>query len=329
MNSVDADSVRRALPHLEQAIELDPSYLNARLWLIEAYSRAEPFDPAGTSQLRGRKDALIDAIVATAPDTPLASLAMSYRAWDGPDLVQLERLLQSAMLMPGDPGNQARFRYGRLLLGLGRLEDARTQTTEALRIDPLDFFGHVRLYEILEASGDFQAAEQELMKFRGLPGGTTLNTLGGEINLSQSRGDLIGLRKAIDSILEAGVGQPFLREMKSVPLEDAAAYRKALRKQVESLGFPANVGGTTRIAQWASFFGDRDLALQALETMRRQNFSIDTMAEELWRPSIAALRNEPEFKQVLRELGVVDYWRTTGNWGRFCQPAGSVEFKCL
>lgn len=329
MNSVDADTVRRALPHLEHAIELDPSYLNARLWLIEAYSRAESFDPVGMARMRGRKDALIDGIAATAPDTPLADLALSYRAWNGTDLVRLERLLKSAMLMPGDRGNQARFRYGRLLLGLARLDDALAQTVEALRIDPLDFFGHVRLYEIFEASGDFAAAEQELAKFRGLPGGTTLNTLGGGINLSQSRRDLTGLRKAIDELLAAGVGQPFLRETKSVPLEDSAAYRKALRKQVESQGFPAAVGGTTRIAQWASFFGDRELALQAFEVMRGQNFSIETLAEELWRPSVAALRNEPKFKQVLRELGIEDYWRSTGNWGRFCQPEGAVEFQCL
>lgn len=328
MGSVDGDSVRRALPHLERAIAADPAYLTAKLWLIEAYSRAEIFEPAGTGQVRSKRDALIDGVATAVPGSPLASLALSYRAWNGTDLVELERLLKGAMLIPGEAGNQARFRYGRLLLGLGRLQDARTQTIEALRVDPLDFFAHVRLYEILEAAGDFQAAEQELAKFLQLPGGSNLNTLGGWINLSQSRGDLVGLRKAIDDLLAAGAGQPFLRKMQGVPLEDAAAYRKALREQIGSQGFPGNVASTTRIAQWAGFFEDRELALQAFDVMRRQDFSIDTMAEELWRPSLARLRNEPKFHQMLRELGLVGYWRATGRWGQFCKPAGSDAFEC-
>jgi hypothetical protein len=37
----------------------------------------------------------------------------------------------------------------------------------------------------------------------------------------------------------------------------------------------------------------------------------------------------PGFKDFLRQLGLVDYWRTTGNWSDFCRPVGEADFKVI
>jgi hypothetical protein len=31
----------------------------------------------------------------------------------------------------------------------------------------------------------------------------------------------------------------------------------------------------------------------------------------------------------LRDLGLVDYWRTSGNWGEFARPVGTEDFEVV
>ena len=33
-------------------------------------------------------------------------------------------------------------------------------------------------------------------------------------------------------------------------------------------------------------------------------------------------------KQVLRDLGLVDYFRASGKWPDICKPAGKDDFEC-
>jgi adenylate cyclase len=47
----------------------------------------------------------------------------------------------------------------------------------------------------------------------------------------------------------------------------------------------------------------------------------------LWHPSFAAARNTPRFKILMRNAGMVDYWRQRG-WPNLCHPAGSTDFNC-
>jgi hypothetical protein len=49
----------------------------------------------------------------------------------------------------------------------------------------------------------------------------------------------------------------------------------------------------------------------------------------LWYPHMAAVRRAPGFKDLVRDLGLVDYWRETGEWGDFCRPVGADDFECF
>jgi hypothetical protein len=48
----------------------------------------------------------------------------------------------------------------------------------------------------------------------------------------------------------------------------------------------------------------------------------------LWLAIHKDMRRLPGFKDLVRDLGLVDYWRTTGNWGQFCRPLGEDDFEC-
>ena len=47
----------------------------------------------------------------------------------------------------------------------------------------------------------------------------------------------------------------------------------------------------------------------------------------LWRPSYSPTRRTERFKALMRNAGMVDYWRQRG-WPAFCQPIGATDFKC-
>ena len=48
----------------------------------------------------------------------------------------------------------------------------------------------------------------------------------------------------------------------------------------------------------------------------------------LWIAPYSRVRSHPEFKKLLVEMGLVDYWRQTGKWGDGCKPVGADDFQC-
>jgi hypothetical protein len=45
----------------------------------------------------------------------------------------------------------------------------------------------------------------------------------------------------------------------------------------------------------------------------------------LWRPIEPDARRLPAFNDFVRELGLVDYWPTTGNWGCLLDSGRSLS----
>jgi hypothetical protein len=82
------------------------------------------------------------------------------------------------------------------------------------------------------------------------------------------------------------------------------------------------------LSQWAAYFGDNTLALDALLRTTRSDTGVTAWGFSLWRPVNKGVRRLPGFKVLLREQGFVDYWRKSGNWGEFCRPVGADDFEC-
>ena len=81
------------------------------------------------------------------------------------------------------------------------------------------------------------------------------------------------------------------------------------------------------IVQWADHFGDKALALAA---MRRSFVELNgTSINGLWRPGETGFHADPAFKQLVRDLGIYDYWRKTGNWGDFARSLGDDDFEIV
>ena len=46
-----------------------------------------------------------------------------------------------------------------------------------------------------------------------------------------------------------------------------------------------------------------------------------------WLPLMAEVRRAPEFRSIVRELGLVEYWQAY-TWADFCRPLGEADFEC-
>jgi hypothetical protein len=75
---------------------------------------------------------------------------------------------------------------------------------------------------------------------------------------------------------------------------------------------------------WAAYFGDPEFALNAME----RAVSLEaTPLNFIWAPVLQEVRQLPRFKEFIKEIGLVDYWKEFG-WPDLCRPVGDDDFVC-
>jgi hypothetical protein len=138
-------------------------------------------------------------------------------------------------------------------------------------------------------------------------------------------GDATVTRAAFDRYIDSQI-VPF---PPSLALREAFQDREAALALVRAAAAEPAYQDPTRlsfIARYAGHFGDRELALAAA---RRAYVEIGSaFVAAIWFPDMTEARRTPAFKDLVRDLGLVDYWRATGNWGDFCRPVGADDFEC-
>jgi hypothetical protein len=116
-----------------------------------------------------------------------------------------------------------------------------------------------------------------------------------------------------------------LREVLEV-FDDADAARALVRGDLEASlaqgGVSNRLGGKVT---FAAYFGEPELALAAWRAGARDVIGVRIM--HIWTPLYASMRALPGFKDLVRDTGLLDYWRTTGEWGEFARPLGEDDFE--
>jgi TolB-like protein len=321
LGSYSAESAEAARSHLERAVLLDPSYISAWLWLIEACMRPDPGLSRPREEMSRRMEEAIDRVVALAPGKPEASFALSYRAAQGHDLVTLERLLRESLLIPEGAGVSARGRYNGFLGAVGDVARTLDDVAQRRADDPLNTFGRTNSLLTYELAGEFERADAESSQILQLPGGRTLMLLGNAFTRALGQRDSAKIDAAITAFESAGTAAPLMRLL----LTDPVAARRELRQRLND---PKGQPNYSSIASMAAYLGDKELALQALQGVRREGSYFSNWAFQVWRPVFSDVRRDPGFKKLARDMGLVEYWRTSGNWGDFCKPVGRDDFEC-
>jgi tetratricopeptide (TPR) repeat protein len=244
--------------------------------------------------------------------------------------VEVERLYKKALALA--PANyDTNVGYGWFLNRMGRPTEAIDYIQRFVRMEPLASGPHLWLGLTYELSGNIDAAAMEIKKARDLMSdqpafiNSTLLVLAMEENK----------RALIDEYVALVVNTELLGNIKRSDTRDINQVMYALLDTPEEAGVelrlfltdPAYNNPFNRqwIAMWASYFGEFELALQAC----RESIGSDLNSIwQIWRPIHKGMRQLPGFKDLVREFGLVDYWRTSGKWGDFCHPVGEDDFEC-
>ena len=110
-------------------------------------------------------------------------------------------------------------------------------------------------------------------------------------------------------------------------LDDPEGGREAVRALYgdTTLDGPGAVAFWHNSAMFAAYFGDIDFAAAALRRALQPN--IPGFLKFTWIPILQPVRQHPDFKALMRDLKLVDYWRQSG-WPDHCRPVGAEDFEC-
>ena len=307
----------QAVEHFERAVELDPGFAVAWARLAEACHIAS----WGTawSRVTGlpeRRDEAIEIALDLAPESREVLLVQAQLQVFQLEFSEARRVLNR--LHNRDEGPDARYSLVDLDLAIktGNLYDAGTAIKSMLRHDPLNPYlsNHVaQTYYIGGRVEDALAVREQ--DYQGGYRWVGIADFTVPIALAAGRRDEIEkwLQRAHDNRHPLYLGETTIWEILLGQLDDRDAMLESWRKLHSRALFDYY------IVDWASWLGDDEMAMVSMQR------SPDPWL--MWSPLVKRLRATDEFKQIVIDIGLVDYWREFG-WGNFCEPTEGDDFEC-
>jgi TolB-like protein len=323
-------SMPRAVEHLQRAIALDPSFAFAWLRLAVVYFDGALLVDRQADEWRRNGAAALEQARRLTPDAPHVRELLSRQSAGRGDV-----LARGAFVHDDLPRLVAEFGTsvdadlwgGGFLQRTGRVRESLPYLERARSIEPLLSDIAFTLGEAYAASGDLDAALAEFD--RGL------ELEGSEISLSGSA-FLVALATGDRALMEARfvriasvsrIEGRVINEAMWRLLDDPGAALTEIRRLVADEDIGGDVLSLSLLFDWAAYYGDAELALELLRRVQKLQASFSVVSLTLWRPLARDVRKLPGFKDVVRDSGLVEYWRAYG-WGDFCQPVGADDFVC-
>lgn len=317
-----SDRIIQADQLLREAVTLDPAFVAALQGLAFALRATMVWKPESTEALRVEADNAEARVVALAPDGTFAQNVRlgqytRERRWS-----EAANAAKAVTFVDVEGGNALDGISG-FLAEVGRVNDALGYLERRRQRDPLNLSLSIGVQMLLENSGRPGEADAEFERSKDLVGDHGRSEHFALLRLMNHKdADREMIRARLRATLKRA---PLAMDPSLVDkFADREAARAIVRKAFED---PANQDPTRLniIARYASVFGDRDLTLAAL---RRGMVDLRGTTFNVWIQYEPGLRTDPRFKDIVRDVGLVDYWRSSGNWADFCKPVGTDDFEC-
>ena len=320
-----AVELRRAIQMFDDVVALDPGFVPAWRALQEAHEDALVYDAESTEDALAGLARAAERVLALTPDAWWSQVLRSRQLALGHQWAEAVAAAQAAIALAPPSELDPPRACAVVLAAVGRIRDSTTYLEAAIRIDPLSLLDSSVLQAIFTNDGRFEAAEAEYERSKDLPGDREIAEHYASFRALQRRDEarareLIRRAGDVETLSVAGLGEL------AALLDDPQGMLGRLRKAQPD---PANQDSTRqyKIAVWSSWLGDTELSLAAL-----RRFAIDLPGARygaLWSPILAPTRRTEGFKAIVRELGIDDYWRSTGCWGDFARPVGEDDFEIV
>jgi TolB-like protein len=327
-------NIRRALQHLERALVIDPDYALASLLIYDLYIGLVPF-VAAPSEFPEREMRAQEALAharSVGQDSPVLLLLEARLDQANGDLLQAEQKLLQAVehyVVTIGPATDNFATLALLHMQLGRPGDAIGLWERARAANPLDSSIPGWMSEAYTQIGDYDRALNLIDEARQMSGQeNNVRLLGNRLLLALYTNDSALLGNYTLPLPEEVTNDPVqLNRAMLDRLQEPSAALAEIRRQLEAPDLSAQQIGV--LSAWAAYFGDQQLALQLVRARATIAGGLSNLL--MFRPIYSEMRKLPEFKELAREIGLVDYWRTTGNWGEFCRPLPETEndFECF
>ncbi len=301
------DYIYKSIEQLEKAVVLDPDFAICWYELATTYGDAAiGLIPERAEEFRVKQNKAHSRVVGLIPET---NLALRITASQSGDRIEFERLYKKALAL--EPFNyDTNFEYGMFLNTVGRPSEAIEYFERLVRMEPLSVDSHFQLGQTYQLCGNSNNAIEEIKKAKELTDNPMVYNIALLI-LAQEKND-----RALIEEYNWQLGDQEAINFLDKPKEALAQLKLELNNPINNNPF-ARAG----IAVGASFFGDHELALQVFREIGSPIFT-------MWRPIHKEMRQLPGFKNLVREIGLYNYWLTTGKWGDFCRPVGDDDFEC-
>ena len=313
---VTADAMLDAIEHNKRAVEIDPGYALAWAGLASNYRVASVavFGSERSNDWQQLGEEALAQAISLAPTAQIVLNEIAFKQIDRRQWSDAERTLSQGARLTGSTDMWTIATYADFLVKVGRAREAVVLMERARRLDPLSplpahYLGHAYA---MQGRNDDALAEFE----RGFALDQIVPPLTVEGMVSAlSAGDSHLLQQWLARAIEhKQPGDQDVHEAMAEFLGDREAALEWLRDSYQT-----SASTDYYVAIWASYYGDTELALNA---MRR---TPDPWL--FWMPLTSEVRQLLVFRELVADIGLVDYWREFG-WGDFCRPVGTDDFEC-
>lgn len=318
------DSVQTSIDQLKEAVTIDPTFGICWVALCDAYLACLNLLPHGqTVDYDTMTAEAVERARAVAPEIPQLLMYTAGEHDNKKNWPEAERVWKQLLDIHGHTRADVNQRFGTRLLFFGRTSDALRYLQRAKRLDPLSPLASVYLSIALFNSNQVDATLAEVEYFKTL-GVFDIGSAIVEHLVAILKNDRTGAAAIIADYHRLNGDYPdatMLRLAELLMMEDEKAALSELRK----IAMDSELSPLTRveIAHVACALEDPEMALKNL-----RKYQSMASRSAIWHPTFKTMRQLPAFKDYLRELGLVDYWRTTGNWADLCHPVGDDDFEC-
>jgi len=214
--------------------------------------------------------------------------------------------------------------YPFFLAGVGRVGEAVQFYRRAARTDPL---ATLQMFQFsLDCARRYDEADVEFARTSALPLDPAIPSWFAVLR-AMARGGPDEVKSRMGRYL--ALGDEYLPVLPEIfaRLDEPEAALDVVRGAVEDRFYQGSAGRMNGLAYLAAWLGDDPLAL---DTLKRCFLDLNGIPVcSIWHPVFTSVSRSAGFKDLVRGLGLHDYWRASGHWGDFARPIGEDDFEII